>query len=144
MLKRLGLVIAMLSMTLVVASPAFAQSSLGDSIESFTDSLIERTFSEAFGSPSQSQYDQTGNTGGNGGGGVDGGGAVLPAGASQDLCENIVQNESIPASIRFEIAEDFGLDCGPSGGSGDSFFSSLFGGSGIFSFFGSFFNLFGF
>lgn len=140
MLRRLGIVFVALALTLLVASPALAQSSLGDSIENFTNDLIDRTFSDVFGSPSQSQYDQPGA--GGGGGGTGGGAAVSPE-VGQNLCSSIVQNEAIPSSIQSQIAEQFDLDCEPSGSFFDSFFggffNSFFGG-----FFGFFDNLFGF
>lgn len=117
MSRKLGVIFASLALTVLVASPAFAQNSLAEDI-------IDRTFSDVFGSPSQSQYDQPGDPDD---GGVDGA-VVLPAGAVQGLCSGIVQNNAIPSFIQIEIAEEFGLSCEPSGSFFDSFFDSLFDG----------------
>jgi hypothetical protein len=115
MLKRIGLLLAVLSLTVLVASPALAQDSLAEQI-------IDRTFSDVFGSPSQSQYDRPGDDG------ATDGGTVLPAGAVQGLCGGVVQNSAVPFFIQIEIAEEFGLSCEPSGSFFDSFFDSLFDG----------------
>lgn len=95
--------LAVLSLSVLVASPAFAQDSLADQI-------IDRTFDDVFGSPSQSQYDQPGDDGGD----ED---VFLPAGAVQGLCGGIVQNNAIPFFVQVDIAQEFGLSCEPSGSS---------------------------
>ncbi|MEJ7872176.1 MAG: hypothetical protein WKF67_07935, partial [Rubrobacteraceae bacterium] len=111
MLKRIGLLLAVLSLSVLVASPAFAQDSLADQI-------IDRTFDDVFGSPSQSQYDQPGDDGGD----ED---VFLPAGAVQGLCGGIVQNNAIPFFVQVDIAQEFGLSCEPSGSFFDSFFDGF-------------------
>jgi hypothetical protein len=87
-----------------MAAPAFVESSLGDSIESFTNSLIDRTFDDVFGrqvSPSMASLAIR----------LGGWGVVFPAEATQNLCNNIVQNDAIPSSIQTEIALAFELNC---------------------------------
>ena len=119
MSRKLGVIFVSLALTVMVASPALAQSSLGDSIENLTNSLIERTFSDVFGSPSQSQYDRPGDDG------PANGDVVLPAAATQSLCNSVVQNNAVPFFIQTEIAESFELDCEPSGSFLDSFFDGF-------------------
>lgn len=109
MLKRLGVLGAVLALTMLLASPAFAQQSLADQI-------IDRTFADVFGSPSQSQYDQPGDDNNN---------VVLPAGAVQGLCGGIVQNNAIPLFVQIDIAQEFDLGCEPSGSFFDSFFNGF-------------------
>lgn len=117
MSRKLGILFASLALTLLVASPALAQSS----IEDFTDSLIDRTFEDAFGSPSQNQYDQDGD---DGDGGAPGG-TFLPAAATQSICDNVVQNNAVPSFVQTQIAQAFGLSCEPSGSFLDSFFDGF-------------------
>lgn len=109
--KKLALLLAVLSLSVLVASPALAQQSLADRI-------IDRTFDDVFGSPSQSQYDRPGDDG-------DGNNVVLPAGAVQGLCGGIVQNNAIPRFVQVDIAQEFNLDCEPSGSFLDSFFNGF-------------------
>lgn len=106
MLKRIGILLVVLSLSLVVASPAFAQQSLADRI-------IDRTFDKVFGSPGQSQYDRPAppNVRGN-----------VPPEARRALCQSIVRNRAIPLSVQRQIARQFGLNCKPAGSFLDSFF----------------------
>jgi hypothetical protein len=104
--KRLGILLVVLSLSLVVASPAFAQ-------ESRADRIIDRTFDRVFGSPSQSQYDQPTPPNANGN---------VPPQAQRALCRSIVRNNAVPRSIQRQIARQFGLDCKPAGSFLDSFF----------------------
>lgn len=106
MLKRIGLLLVVLSLSVLVASPAFAQQSLADRI-------IDRTFDRVFGSPSQSQYDRPTppNVGGN-----------VPPQAQRALCQKIVRNNVVPVQVQRQIARQFGLNCKPAGSFLDSFF----------------------
>lgn len=95
-----------LSLALLVASPAFAQNNLADRI-------IDRTFNDVFGSPSQAQYNrpEPPRVRGN-----------LPPQARQALCQNVVRNGAVPQRIQVKIKRAFGLSCKPSGSFLDSFF----------------------
>lgn len=110
MLRRLGILGVVLTLAVLMASPAFAQQNLAQQI-------IDRTFDDVFGSPSQSQYDRPGDDGGDND-------TVLPAGAVQGLCSGVVQNNAVPLFVQVDIAQEFGLSCEPSG----SFLDSLFDG----------------
>lgn len=110
MFRRLGPVLVALSLMILVASPAFAQS--------LADDIIDRTFDDVFGSPSQAQYNQPGG----GGGGPK---AKVPPEAAQALCGAVVHNNAIPFFIQAQIAQQFGLSCKPSGSFLDGFFSSF-------------------
>jgi len=105
-LKRLGILLVVLSLSLVVASPVFAQ-------ENRADRIIDRTFDRVFGSPSQSQYDRPTPPDANGN---------LPPRVERALCQSIVRNNAIPRSIQRRIARQFGLDCRPAGSFLDLFF----------------------
>lgn len=105
-MKRIGILLVVLSLSLVVASPAFAQQSLADRI-------IDRTFDRVFGSPSQSQYGQNPPPNANGN---------VPPEAKRALCQSIVRNRAVPVSVQRQIARQFGLNCKPAGSFLDSFF----------------------
>lgn len=106
-MKRLGILLVVLSLSLVVASPAFAQ-------ESRADRIIDRTFDRVFGSPSQSQYDRPPPPNANGNN--------VPPQARRALCQSIVRNRAIPVNVQRQIARQFGLNCKPAGSFLDSFF----------------------
>lgn len=108
-MKKMGLLLAVLSLSLVMASPAFAQQSLADRI-------IDRTFNQVFGSPSQSQYDRPPPNANNPNN--------VPPQARRALCGSIVQNRAVPLRVQRQIAQQFGLNCRPAG----SFFGSFFRG----------------
>lgn len=109
MLRKIGLVLVVLSLSVVMASPAFAQNSLAESI-------IDRTFSDVFGSPSQSQYGQDPDEPPEGN---------VPPQAEQALCNSVVQNNAVPRFVQARIAEQFGLNCEPAGSFFDSFFDGF-------------------
>lgn len=108
-MKRLVVLGAVLALAMLMATPAFAEQSLAQQI-------IDRTFDDVFGSPSQSQYNQPG------GGNVN---VVLPAGAVEGLCGKVVQNSAVPSFIQQDIAQKFDLKCEPSGSFLDSFFAGF-------------------
>ncbi len=99
MLRRLGILAAMLALSMLLASPAFAQDSLAERI-------IERVFNNVFDSPSETTYDRPGD---------DGPVAGVPPRAERALCANIVRNRAVPRFIQVRIARTFGLPCRPAG-----------------------------
>jgi hypothetical protein len=105
MLKRVVLLLTVMSLTVLAASPAFAQSA---------DRIIDRTFDDRAGSPSRAQYNPPNNGGGQQGN--------LPPQARKALCKSIVRNTSVPRFVQVRIARQFDLNCRPAGSFLDRFF----------------------
>lgn len=72
----------------------------------FTQSVIDRSFDKAFGTPSRAQYNPPPTRPPK---------PNVPPRAERQLCRKIVQNEDIPRQIRLKIKRQFGLSCSLSG-----------------------------
>ena len=98
-MRRLGILAAMLALSMLLASPAFAQ-------DNPAERIIERVFSNVFDSPSETTYNQPGD---------DGPVAGVPPRAARALCANIVRNRFVPRFVQVRIVRTFGLSCRPAG-----------------------------
>lgn len=125
MLGRVGILATVLALSVLLASPAFAQDSLAERI-------INDVRNNISNSPSQTTYDEPGD---------DDTDAGVPPQVAETLCDSIVGNDAIPTFIQAEIAEAFGLGCEPVGSFLDAFLDGTFLG-GLFdeTFLGGFFD----
>lgn len=95
-MKRLGLLLIVLSLSIFVAAPAFAQ-------DGGKDGAADRTFDNAR-TPSQTQYDRPAPPPGR---------TILPPEAQKALCGAIVRNRAVPMFVKRQIVRMFGLPCKP-------------------------------
>ncbi len=105
-MKRVGILAGVLVLSVLLASPAFAQNTLAERI-------IDRTFDDVFRSPSQTQYDRPEPPRARGN---------LPPQARRALCQSVVRNRAVPLRVQRQIRQSFGLNCRPAGSFLDRFF----------------------